>query len=173
MWGEGLPYIPRVHLSEGSLVRNPLRWLCSEEPVVRRSFIPKSILSESCYVPKIPYSERTSTIWILCYEGSLVRISSSPNGALFRRFHMPKITSPLYQFYITKGSLVRSSSSSKVAMLRRFYFPNIAHSIRTLLPFFSPEFRKLNIVCSYHSPNDYLSISVIRRQCQCVCPPQK
>ena len=81
---EGLPYIPRVHLSEGSLVRSPLKWLWSEEPMVRRSFIPKFLCSESCYVPKIPYSERPSTIWILCYEDSLVRSSSSPKGAMFR-----------------------------------------------------------------------------------------
>ena len=67
---QGLPYIPRVHLSEGSLVRSPLKRLCSEEPMVRRSFIPKFLYSESCYVPKIPYSERPSTIWILCYEDS-------------------------------------------------------------------------------------------------------
>ena len=82
--GQGLPYIPRVHLSEGSLVRSPLKWLWSEEPMVRTSFIPKSLYSESCYVPKIPYSERPSTIWILCCEGSLVRSSSSPKGAMFR-----------------------------------------------------------------------------------------
>ena len=81
---QGLPYIPRVHLSEGSLVRSPLKWLWSEEPMVRRSFIPKFLYSESCYVPKIPYSERPSTIWILCYEDSLVRSSSSPKGAMFR-----------------------------------------------------------------------------------------
>ena len=83
---QGLPYIPRVHLSEGSLVRSPLKLLCSEEPMVRRSFIPKFLYSESCYVPKIPYSERPFTIWILCYEDSLVRSSSSPNGAMFRKF---------------------------------------------------------------------------------------
>ena len=82
--GEGLPYIPRVHLSEGSFVRSPLKWLWSEEPMVRRSFIPKFLYSESCYVPKIPYSERPSTIWILCYEDFLVRTSSSPKGAMFR-----------------------------------------------------------------------------------------
>ena len=81
---EGLPYIPRVHLSEGSLVRSPLKWLWSEEPMVRRSFIPKFLYSESFYVPKIPYSERPSTIWILCYEDSLVRSSSSPKDAMFR-----------------------------------------------------------------------------------------
>ena len=81
---QGLPYIPRVHLSEGSLVRSHLKWLWSEEPMVRRSFIPKCLCSESCYVPKIPYSERPSTIWILCYEDSLVRSSSSPKGAMFR-----------------------------------------------------------------------------------------
>ena len=86
---QGLPYIPRVHLSEGSLVRSPLRWLSSEEPMVRRSFIPKFLYSESCYVPKIPYSERPSTIWILCYEDSLVRSSSSPKGAMFLRFYLP------------------------------------------------------------------------------------
>ena len=33
--------------------------------------------------------------------------------------------------------------------------------------FFSPKVRKLYIVCSHHSPNDYLSISAIRRQCVC------
>ena len=81
---QGLPYIPRVHLSEGSLLRSPLKWLWSEEPMVRRSFIPKFLYSEICYVPKIPYSERPSTIWILCYEDSLVRSSSSPKGAMFR-----------------------------------------------------------------------------------------
>ena len=81
---KGLPYIPRVHLSEGSLFRSPLKWLWSQEPVVRRTFIPKFLYSECCYVPKIPYSERPSTIWILCYEGSLVRSSSGPKGAMFR-----------------------------------------------------------------------------------------
>ena len=80
---KGLPYIPSVHLSEGSSVRRPLKWLWSQ-PVVRMSFIPKFRYSESCYVPKIPYSERPSTIWILCYEGSLVRSSSGPKGAMFR-----------------------------------------------------------------------------------------
>ena len=84
VWREGLPYIPRVHLSEGSLVRSPLKRLCSEEPMVRRSFIPRFLYSESCYIPKIPYSERPSSIWILCYEDSLVRSSSSPKGAMFR-----------------------------------------------------------------------------------------
>ena len=79
---QGLPYIPRVHLSEGSLVRSRLKWLWFEEPMVRRSFIPKFLFSESCYVPKIPYSERPSNIWILCCEGSLVRSSS-------RRFYLP------------------------------------------------------------------------------------
>ena len=74
---QGLPYITRINLSESSLVRSPLKWLWSEEPMVRRSFIPKFLYSESCYVPKIPYSERPSTIWILCYEDSLVRSSSS------------------------------------------------------------------------------------------------
>ena len=69
---QGLPYIPRVHLSECSLVWSPLKWLWSEETMVRRSFIPKFLYSERCYVPKIPYSERPSTIWILCYEDSLV-----------------------------------------------------------------------------------------------------
>ena len=98
---DGLPYIPRVHLSEGSLVRSPLKWLWSEEPMVRRSFIPKFLYSESCYVPKIPYSERPSTIWILCYEDSLVRSSSSPKSAMFRTSIFRKSPSS-YGFYITK-----------------------------------------------------------------------
>ena len=104
---QGLPYIPRVHLSEGSLVRNPLKWLWSEEPIVRRSFIPKFVFSESCYVPKIPYSERPSTIWILCYEDSLVRSSSSPKGAMFRTSIFRK--SPLPH----TGSILRRSFSPK------------------------------------------------------------
>ena len=41
MLSQGLPYIPRVQLSEGSLIRSALRWLCSEEPVIRRCFIPQ------------------------------------------------------------------------------------------------------------------------------------
>ena len=105
--GEGLPYIPRVHLSEGSLVRSPLKWLWSEEPMVRRSFIAKFLCSESCYVPKIPYSERPSTIWILCYEDSLVRSSSSPKGAMFRTSIFRK--SPLSH----TGSILRRSFSPK------------------------------------------------------------
>ena len=104
---QGLPYIPRVHLSEGSLVRSPLKWLCSEEPMVRRSFITKFLYSESCYVPKIPYSERPSTIWILCYEDSLVRSSSSPKGAMFRTSIFRK--SPLPH----TGSILRRSFSPK------------------------------------------------------------
>ena len=107
MASQGLPYIPRVHLSEGSLVRSPLKWLWSEEPMVRRSFIPKFLYSESCYVPKIPYSERPSTIWILCYEDSLVRSSSSPKGAMFRTFKFRK--SPLPH----TGSILRRSFSPK------------------------------------------------------------
>ena len=104
---KGLPYIPRVHLSEGSLVRSPLKWLWSEEPMVRRSFIPKFLYSESCYVPKIPSSERPSTKWILCYEDSLVRSSSSPKGAMFRTSIFRK--SPLPH----TGSILRRSFSPK------------------------------------------------------------
>ena len=104
---QGLPYIPRVHLSEGSLVRSPLKWLWSEEPMVRRSFIPKVLYSESCYVPKIPYSGRPSTIWILCYEDSSVRSSSSPKGAMFRTSMFRK--SPLSH----TGSILRRSFSPK------------------------------------------------------------
>ena len=131
MYDKGLPYIPRVHLSEGSLIRSPLKWLWSEEPMVRRSFIPKFLYSESCYVPKIPYSERPSTIWILCYEDSLVRSSSSPKGAMFRTSIFRK--SPLPH----TGSILRRSfspkfPSSKIAMFRRFYLPNFARSIRIL-----------------------------------------
>ena len=96
---QGLPYIPRVHLSEGSLVRSSLKWLWSEEPMVRRSFIPKSLYSESCYRPKIPYSERPSTIWILCYEDSLVRSSSSPRGAMLRTSIFRKSPSPIRVLY--------------------------------------------------------------------------
>ena len=107
LWSQGQPYFPRVHLSEGSLVRSPLKWLWSEEPMVRRSFIPKSLYSESCYVPKIPYSERPSTIWILCCEGSLVRSSSSPKGAMFRTSIFRK--SPLPH----TGSILRRSFSPK------------------------------------------------------------
>ena len=127
----GLPYIPRVPLSEGSLVRSPLKWLWSEEPMVRRAFIPKFLYSESCNVPKIPYSERPSTIWILCYEDSLVRSSSNPKGAMFRTSIFRK--SPLPH----TGSILRRSfspkfPSSKIAMFRRFYLPNFARSIRIL-----------------------------------------
>ena len=129
---QGLPYIPRVHLSEGSLVRSPLKCLWSEEPMVRMSFIPKFLYYESCYVPKIPYSERSSIIWILCYEDSLVRSSSSPKGAMFRpsifrKSPLPHTASILY--YIP---LVRSSPSSKIAMFRRFYLPNFVRSVRIL-----------------------------------------
>ena len=104
---QGLPYIPRVHLPEGSLVRSPLRWLWSEEPMVRRSFIPKFLYSESCYVPKIPYSERPSIIWILCYEDSLVRSSSSPKGAMFRTSIFRKAALP------HTGYILRRSFSPK------------------------------------------------------------
>ena len=107
VFNEGLPYIPRVHLSEGSLVRSPLKWLWSEEPMVRRSFFPKFLYSDSCYVPKIPYSERPSTIWILCYEDSLVRSSSSPKGAMFRTSIFRK--SPLPH----TSSILRRSFSPK------------------------------------------------------------
>ena len=103
----GLPYIPRVHFSECSLVRSPLKWLWSEEPMVRRSFIPKFLFSQSSYVPKIPCSERPSTIWILCCEGSLVRSSSSPKGAMFRTSIFRK--SPLPH----TGSILRRSFSPK------------------------------------------------------------
>ena len=104
---QGLPYIPRVHLSEGSLVRSPLKWLWSQEPVVRRSFIPKFLHSESCYVPKIPYSERPSTIWILCYADSQLRSSSSPEGAMFRTSIFRKSPLP------NTGSILRRSFSPK------------------------------------------------------------
>ena len=126
---QGLPYIPRVHLSEGSLVRSPLRWLCSEEPIVRRNFIPKFLYSESCYVPKIPYSERPPTIWILCYEGSLVRSSSSPKVLCSELPYSENRPSPIRVLYY-EGPFVRSPSSSKIAMFRRFYLPNFARSIR-------------------------------------------
>ena len=126
---EDLPYIPRVHLSEGSLVRSPLRWLCSEEPMVRRSFIPKFLYSESCYVPKSPYSERPPTIWILCYEGSLVRSSSSPKVLCSELPYSENRPSPIRVLYY-EGPFVRSPSSSKIAMFRRFYLPNVARSIR-------------------------------------------
>ena len=126
---QGLPYIPRVHLSEGSFVRSPLRWLCSEEPMVRSSFIPKFLYSESCYVPKIPYSERPPTIWILCYEGSLVRSSSSPKVLCSELPYSENRPSPIRVLYY-EGPFVRSPSSSKIAMFRRFYLPNVARSIR-------------------------------------------
>ena len=126
---QGLPYIPRVRLSEGSLVRSPLRWLCSEEPMVRRSFIPKFLYFESCYVPKIPYSERPPTIWILCYEGSLVRSSSSPKVLCSELPYSENRPSPIRVLYY-EGPFVRSPSSSKIAMFRRFYLPNFARSIR-------------------------------------------
>ena len=126
---EGLPYIPRVHLSEGSFVRSPLRWLCSEEPMVRRSFIPKFLYSESCYVPKIPYSERPPTIWILCYEGSLVRSSSSPKVLCSELPYSENRPSPIRVLYY-EGPFVRSPSSCKIAIFRRFYLPNVARSIR-------------------------------------------
>ena len=126
---EGLPYIPRVHLSEGSLVRSPLRWLCSEEPMVRRSFIPKFLYSESCYVPKIPYYERPPTIWILCYEGSLVRSSSSPKVLCSEIPYSENRPSPIRVLYY-EDPFVRSPSSSKIAMFRRFYLPNFARSNR-------------------------------------------
>ena len=128
---EGLPYIPRVHLSEGCLVRSLLKWLWSEEPMVRRSFIPKFLYSENYYVPKIPYSERPSTIWILCFEDSLVRSSSNPKGAMFRTSIFRKSPLPIRVLYYD-GPLVRSSPSSKIAMFRRFYLPNFARSIRIL-----------------------------------------
>ena len=129
LFKKGLPYIPRVHLSEGSFVRSPLRWLCSEEPMVRRSFIPKFLYSESCYVPKIPYSERPPTIWILCYEGSLVRSSSSPKVLCSELPYSENRPSPIRVLYY-EGPFVRSPSSSKIAMFRRFYLPNVARSIR-------------------------------------------
>ena len=129
LFQQGLPYIPRVHLSEGSFVRSPLRWLCSEEPMVRRSFIPKFLYSESCYVPKIPYSERPPTIWILCYEGSLVRSSSSPKVLCSELPYSENRPSPIRVLYY-EGPFVRSPSSSKIAMFRRFYLPNVARSIR-------------------------------------------
>ena len=125
---QGLPHIPRVHLSEGSIVRSPLKWLWSEEPMVRRSFIPKFLYSESCYVPKIPYSERPSTIWILCYEDSFVRSSSSPKGAMFRS-ELPYSENRPSPY---EGPLIRSSPSSKIAIFRRFYLPNFARTIRIL-----------------------------------------
>ena len=127
---QGLPYIPRVHLSEGSLVWSPLKWLWSEEPMVRRSFIPKFLYSES-YVPKIPYSERPSTMWILCYEDSLVRSSSSPKGLCSELPYFENRPSPIRVLYY-EGPLVRSSPSSMIAMFRRFYLPNFARSIRIL-----------------------------------------
>ena len=129
VYRQGLPYILRVHLSEGSLVRSPLRWLCSEEPMVRRSFIPKFLYSESCYVPKIPYSERPPTIWILCYEGSLVRSSSSPKVLCSELPYSENRPSPIRVLYY-EVPFVRSPSSSKIAMFRRFYLPNVARSIR-------------------------------------------
>ena len=119
---KGLPYIPRVHLSEGSLVRSPLKWLCSEEPMVRRSFIPKFLYSESCYVPKIPYSGKPSTIWILCYEDSLVRSSSSPKGAMFQTSIFRK--SPLPPF----GSILRRSFSPKFPQFQDCFVPKILAS---------------------------------------------
>ena len=53
--------------------------------MLRRTCGPKVFYAEvhlvrRIYVPKIPYSERTTNIWILCYEGSLVRSFSSPKG---------------------------------------------------------------------------------------------
>ena len=68
--------------SEGSFVWMFFSPKPFEVAMVRRTygpkvFIPKFLYSESCNVPKIPYSERPSTIWILCYEDSLVRSSSS------------------------------------------------------------------------------------------------
>ena len=122
LFEQGLPYIPRVNFSEGSLVRGPLKWLWSEEPMVRRSFIPKFLYSESCYVPKIPYSERPSTIWILCYEDSVVRSSSSPKGAMFRTSIFRK--SPLPH----TGSVLRRSFSPKSPQFYDCYVPKILSS---------------------------------------------
>ena len=57
-------------------------------------------------------------------------------------------------------------------MSRRFFFsedrPWYTESV--LRRFFSPKVRKLYVVCSHHSPNEYLSISVIIRQW--VCSPE-
>ena len=99
--------------------------------MVRRSFIPKSPFSESCYVPKIPYSERPSTIWILCYEGSLVRSSSSPKGAMFRTSIFRKSPLP-HTGFILRRSFSPKFPSSKISMFRRFYLPNFTRSIRIL-----------------------------------------
>ena len=96
--------------------------------MVRRSYVPKFLYSESCYVPKVPYSERPSTIWILCYEGSFVRSSSSPKGAMFRISYSENRPSPIRVLYY-EGHLVRSPPSSKIAMFRRFYIPNFSRSM--------------------------------------------
>ena len=55
---QGLPYIPRVHLSEGSLVWSPLRWL--------------AMFRRTCG-PKVLYSE-VHLVWgLLCSEDSIFR----------------------------------------------------------------------------------------------------
>ena len=65
-----LPYIPRVHLSEVSLVRSSLWWLCSEEPVV--------LYSEVHLVRRLLFSEDFIFRKALHYMDSMLRSFFSP-----------------------------------------------------------------------------------------------
>ena len=91
-------------------------------------------------------------------------------GALFRRFHIPKIAPPLYGFYIKKVlqfkvPLVRKLLCSEDYIFRTSPIVYGSCVTKILLSKCSRD-----IVCSHHSPNGCLSISVIR--CQWVYPPK-
>ena len=127
---QGLPFIPRVHLSEAL-------W---------GSYAPKNLWS----------------------EGPLFRSSSSPNVVMFWRFRkaLHYMDSMLRRFFRPKFLYFEGCCVPKILFSehRPWYTDSV------LRRFFSPKFWKLYIVCSHHSPNDYLLISVIRREW--VCSPK-
>ena len=111
---QGQPYIPRVHLSEVSLVRSSLRWLCSAETVVRKHSHSQLVSPFVCVPGSTPLLARkepdrrsknpnthTQKVQVTVSESPIFRSSSSPKFVIYRRFHIPK-GPPLDGFYVTK-----------------------------------------------------------------------
>ena len=126
-------------------------------PIFREFICPKhfevAMLRRTCG-PKVLYSEVHLVRMLLCSEDSIFRKALHYMDSMLRRFFSPK-------FLYFEGCCVPKILFSEH---RPWYTDSV------LRRFFSPKFWKLYIVCSHHSPNDYLLISVIRLQW--VCSPK-
>ena len=142
-------YAPKNLWTEGPLFRS------SSSPKVvifRRFHIPKGPALYGFYVTKVLLSEVHLVRRVLCSEDSIFRKSPLHyTGSILRGFFSPKF------LYLEGGCVPQILFSEH----RPWYTDSV------LRRFFNPKVRKLYIVCSHQSPNDYLSISAIR--CHWVC----